>query len=158
RLGAVPFGGQRIDLHGTIERASAKTAISDLRATVGALVLRATGEVTEDPWRVALDLASDGTGTVDVAIAEPPVTIGAVGGRVTIEHEGLSLAPLRLAVDGGPLEARGWVTGVDPLALDLRLEGRPYQGTLAADLALDAAGGARMRVEAAGIDVSAAAA
>jgi hypothetical protein len=53
-----------------------------------------------------------------------------------------------------PLEARGWVTGVDPLALDLRLDGRPFDGTFAADVALEASGAARAHVEAGAIDLA----
>ncbi|MEO6030016.1 MAG: hypothetical protein ABIR79_24380, partial [Candidatus Binatia bacterium] len=84
------------------------------------------------------------------------VEVSALDGRVIANRDGVALEPLHLTLAGVPLEARGWVTGVAPPALDLRVVGRPFDGTVAADLLVEPSGAARARVEAGAIDLAAA--
>jgi hypothetical protein len=103
-----------------------------------------------------LDLESESGGTAAFSFDHTVVTVGALHGQVAFDSEGASLTPLAIQVDAIPLELRGWVTGIDPPALDLHLESRPFAGICAAELAIDASGAARARVEATAIDLASA--
>jgi hypothetical protein len=157
RAGALPLGAlQPIALRAAVARAHDAITIDDLSATVGTLALRATGDATLDPLRVALAVSSEPGGQADVVLDRGTFALRGVDGKVTVERDGVSFAPLAIQVDDVPLSFRGWITGVEPLALDLRIEGRPFGGTVAADVAVDAGGGVRAHLEAAAVDVGAA--
>jgi hypothetical protein len=151
----MPVGAvQPIALQARVERERAKLAIEEIQATLGTLALRAEGEAIQHPWRVSLALASEPGGTATLALGRTPVAVTALAGRVTVDREGMVLQPLQLHLDGAPLEVTGWLTGLDPPVLDVRVEGRPFEGTFAADLALEATGAARARVEVTAIDLA----
>ena len=155
RIGGLSMGAaQAISLRGRVASERTKITLEELRATLGSLALRAEGAATQNPWRVSLAIASEPDGAATFEIGRTPIRVSALDGRVTFDREGVALEPLRLQVDGAPLEVRGWITGVDPPALDVRVEGRPFDGTFAADLALDATGTARVRVEMDAIDLA----
>lgn len=159
RAGVFPLGAlQPITVHAALQRTRDAITIDDLRATVGTLALHATGDATPEPVRVALAVTSERDGRAELALDRGTVVLRAVEGKVAFERDGVSFAPLAVQIDDVPLSLRGWVTGVEPPALDLRIEGRPFGGTFAADVAVDAAGSVRGRVEAAAVDLSAAAA
>lgn len=155
--GAFPLGAlQPLTLRADVARAQDAITIEELRATVGTLALRATGDVTLDPARVTLAVTSDAGGRAELALDRGAFALRDVAGNVAFQKDGVSFAPLAVQVDGVPLSLRGWVTGVEPLALDLRIEGRPFGGTIAVDVAVDATGGARAHVETAAVDLGAA--
>ncbi|MCC6849182.1 MAG: AsmA family protein [Deltaproteobacteria bacterium] len=157
RIGALPFGALRpIALRARVRRDGAAAVIEDLHAAIGSLVVRGSGEATLDPRRASLVLRSEGEGAAELALGERTVALRAVAGRLVIEPAGVSFAPLALEIDDVPVSLRGGVAGVDPPAIDLRIESRPFGGTLAADVAVEATGAARARVEAAAIDLGSA--
>ncbi len=159
RVGALPIGAlQPMHLVAGVTRARDSVTIDDLRATIGTLVVHATGDVALEPWRASLALRSDPAGAATVVLERGPLALSAVEGHVTLERGGATLAPLALAVDGVPVSLRGGITGVEPPVLDFRIESRPFGGTFAADVAVDATGAGRAHVEAAAIDLAAAAA
>ncbi|MCC6766176.1 MAG: AsmA family protein [Deltaproteobacteria bacterium] len=159
RVGALPLGALRpIALGARMRRAGKVIAIEDLRVTIGTLAVRGEGEATLDPWRASLTVRSEREGAAEIALDGWTLALRAMEGRVTIEPAGISFAPLALRVDDVPMSLRGGITGVDPPAIDLRIESRPFGGTLAADVAVDASGAARARFEAAAIDLGPAAA
>jgi hypothetical protein len=155
RVGGVAIGAvEPIAVRARVATERAAITIEEFGATLGALEVRGRGEARQEPWRLVLDLTSQPEGSAAIAIGETPIHVSALDGRATFDREGLALAPLRLRMDGAPLEVRGRVTGIDPPALDVRVDGRPFDGTFAADLTLDATGTARARVEVAGIDLA----
>ncbi len=155
RIGVVPLGRmQPIVVDASVSRTRDAIRIDDLRATVDTLALQAHGDATPDPWRVSLAVTSNSGGAATVALGRTTIAVGALRGQLGIESEGVSFAPLALEVDAIPLELRGWITGADPPALDLHVEGRPFGGTGVADLVLDPAGSARVRIEASGMDLA----
>jgi hypothetical protein len=141
-------------LQGQIGRENATIAIESLRAVAGALVLEAHGSLAEDPWRVALDLRTASDGTAAFVVGGTTVEVGAVDGRVVVDREGAKLEPLRLSIGGVALESRGWVTSLAPPALDVHVDGRPFAGSLAADVTLEASGAVRARIEATDVDLA----
>jgi hypothetical protein len=154
-VAGVPLGRmQPIDLTGTIAGALDGVRIADVRATLGTLALRAEGQAVLDPWRVALTVTSEPKGRATLALDGTALAVGEVDGTLALDRDGLALQPLRLHVEGAPFEVRGWFTDADPATLDLHVEGKPFDGTLTADVAVDATGAARARVEAAGIDLA----
>jgi hypothetical protein len=130
--------------------------IEELRVGIGGLTIRGHGDASIDPEHMRLDLESESGGTAAFSFDHTVVTVGALHGQVAFDSEGASLTPLAIQVDAIPLELRGWVTGIDPPALDLHLESRPFAGICAAELAIDASGAARARVEATAIDLASA--
>jgi hypothetical protein len=158
RVGGVALGRLgAVAVEGRAGRERATIAIESLRATAGGLLVDANGTVGEDPWRVALDLHAASQGTAAVVVGGgTTVDVGGVDGRVVVDRDGAKLEPLRFTVDEVALETRGWVTGVAPPVLDVHVEGRPFSGSLAADVAVEASGAARARVEAADVDLAAA--
>jgi hypothetical protein len=109
--------------------------------------------VTLAPWRVALALDTEPGGAALLGDGRSQVRVRALGGRLSIERNGIALEPLTAEVDEVPIEARGWITGVEAPAFDLRLTARPFGGTLSADVALDPSGAARARMDAADVDL-----
>jgi hypothetical protein len=157
RVGGLPLGRLgAVALQGRVGREHATVAIESLRATAGDLVLEANGTVAEDPWRVALDVRTAAAGTAPVVVGGTTIPVCAVDGRVVVDREGAKLEPLRHSVGGVVLETRGWVTGAAPPVLDLHVDGRPFAGALAADVAVEASGAARARLEATDVDLAAA--
>ena len=68
-----------------------------------------------------------GSGRVaTLALDHTTVTVRALAGHVTFEREGAHVAPLEVQVDDVPLTVNGWITSLDPPALDLRLDARPF--------------------------------
>ncbi len=156
-VAGIPIGRtQPLAVTATIGRALDRVSLSDVRATLGTLALRAHGDATLDPWRVALSVTSDAEGTASLVLDRTTLAIGALDGELALDRDGLALQPLRLRVDDAPLEVRGWVTDGAPATLELHVEGRPFDGTMTAEVALDGAGNARARVEAVGVDLAAA--
>ncbi len=154
-IGAVPLGRvQPLSASAVVTHTRAALTIEQLRATLGDLVLQAEGEATVDPPRAALTFASDPDGSAVLPIGGADVAVRGVEGSVTVERDGARVDPLVLRLGDVPLEIRGWVTGTAPPAFDLRVEGRPFGGTLAADVVVDAGGSARARVEADAIDLA----
>ena len=138
RIAGLPLGDLgSLALQGRAARAGGAVTIESLRATAGAFVLEAKGTVAEDPWRVVLDLATPSSGdVVPVAVGSTTVELGAVDGHVAVDREGAKLDPLRATIGGVMLEAHGWVTDTAPPVLDVHVDGRPFSGTLAADVTL----------------------
>jgi hypothetical protein len=154
-VAGVPLGRtQPIAVTATVAGALDAIRLADVRATLGTLVMRAEGQAVLDPWRVALTVTSEPTGRATLALDRTALAIGDVDGTLALDRDGLALQPLRLHVDDAPFEVRGWVTDADPATLDVHVEGRPFDGTLTGDVAVDADGGARARVEAAAIDLA----
>jgi AsmA protein len=149
RLGRLPIGAAT-PLTVTAEgaREGERVAVEQLRALVGGLAVDAKGEGTTTPWRMALAVTSDPGGSLAFGGKRQPVRLEAVEGRVVLDREGLALQPLRATVDGAPFDVTGWLTGVEPPAFDVRLEGKPFGGTVSAGVALDASGSVRASVEA----------
>jgi hypothetical protein len=156
-VGGMPLGrAQPIGVRAVVRRTNDALTIDELRATFGTLAVDARGEAQLDPWRVALTLASSAHGAATVALDHGTLAVGGLEGRVTIDRDGMALAPLQLRVDEAPITLRGWITDTDPPAFDLHVEGRPFDGTVTADVAVDASGAARARVDVAAIDLAAA--
>ncbi len=150
----VPLGRtQPIAATATIAGAVDALRITDVRATLGTLALRAEGQAVVDPWRVALTVTSEPQGRAMLALDDMVLAIGEVDGTLAFDREGLALQPLRLRVDDAPFEVRGWVTDAEPPMLDVHVEAEPFDGTLTADVAVDENGAARARVETAAIDL-----
>lgn len=147
---------QPITLETTVARARETVTVAELRATVGTLALRAHGEATLEPWRIGLTVTSGATGAATIALETTTLAVDGLEGTLALDRDGLALQPLRLRVDGAPFEVRGWLTDADPATLELHVEGRPFDGTLVGDVALDANGAARARVEVTAIDLAAA--
>lgn len=154
-VAGVPLGRtQPIEVAGTVAGAVDGVRIADVHATFGTLALRAEGAATLDPWHVGLTVTSEPKGTATLALDRTTLAVGAVAGTLALDRDGLALQPLHLSVDGAPFDVRGWITDAEPVALDLHVEGTPFDGTLTADVAVDATGAARARVEAAAIDLA----
>lgn len=156
RAGAFPLGAlQPLTLRADVARAHDAITIEDVRATIGTLAVHATGDARLDPARVALVVTSEREGHAELVLDRGTFTLREIAGNVAFEKDGVSFDPLAVQMDDVPLSLRGWVTGVEPLVLDLRIEGRPFGGTVAADVAVDATGGARAHVETAAVDLGA---
>ena len=153
RIGRLPLGAAApLTLEGEGTRVGERVTIGDLRAMLGGLTMDAKGEGTIAPWRLALTVASSPGGSLALGGRRRPVHVEAVDGRIVLDEDGFALQPLRATVDGAPLEATGWITALDPAAFDLRIEGRPFGGTISADVALEASGRLRASVEATAVD------
>lgn len=154
-VAGVPLGRtQPIAVTGTIAGALDAIRLADLRATLGTMVLRAEGEAVLDPWRVALTVTSEPKGRAALVLDRTELSIGELDGTLALDRDGLALQPLRLRVDDAPFTIRGWVTDADPATLDVHVEGKPFDGMLTADVAVDGNGAARARVEATAIDLA----
>lgn len=154
-VAGVPLGRtQPIAVTGTVAGALDAIRLADVRVTLGTLAMRAEGQAVLDPWRVALTVTSEPKGKATLALERTALSIGEVDGTLALDRDGLALQPLRLRIDDAPFEIRGWVTDADPATLDVHVEGKPFDGTLIADVAVDATGAARARVEAAAIDLA----
>ncbi len=154
RIGDVALGAlQPLVVRARLASVGERVALEELHVALAELELDAHGEAMLDPWRCVLVIESEPGDTVALGNPKHPVRVGALGGRLVLDREGALLEPLRFEADGAPLEARGWITSLDPPALDVRVEGRPFDGTIAADVAVEKSGGARARLEAAGIDL-----
>ena len=155
RIGRVAVGRvQPVEVRAVLTRVHDRITIEDARATVGTLAVRAHGDAAEDPPKVTLDVTSEENGVATLALEHTSVDVRGVAGRVTFERDGTELAPLTVRIDDVPLAIKGWITGADPPTFDLHVDARPFAGTVAADLALDAGGAVRARIDAEGIDLA----
>jgi hypothetical protein len=155
RLGRLPIGAAgALALEASGMRERERVTIGALHVTLGGLVLEGKGEGTIAPTRVALALASNPGGSLALGGARRPVLVEAVDGRVVLDREGIAVEPLRATIDGAPFEINGWVTQLEPPAFDVRIEGRPYGGTVTAGVALEASGGVRAHVEATDVSLA----
>ena len=102
---------------------------------------------------MTLALESEPGGVALLGDPKAPVRMSALAGRFVVDRNGVGLEPLIVSLDEVPVEARGWVTGVVAPAFDVTVEARPFDGTVAADVALEPSGSARASLEAVNIDL-----
>jgi hypothetical protein len=143
-----------LEVTGRVARDRERLVLEDLRATIGGMTVRGSGDVDVSPWRMTLALDSDPGGVGLLGNPKTPLRLRAFGGRFVVDRNGVGLEPLTVELDGVSVEARGWITGVDTPAFDVRLEARPFDGTVAADVAVEPSGNARARVEVVNVDLA----
>lgn len=127
--------------------------LEEVQATIGAVAMHGRGEVDLTPWRVTLALDSEPGGAAVLGDRKAPVRVRALGGRFALDRNGVALEPLTAEVDDVPIEVRGWVTAVEAPAFDVHVSAQPFGGSLSADVALEASGNARVRLDASNVDL-----